>query len=599
MNNETFKIQAMLFAANGSGAAASVGGKVGVNSPAGHSAGADWTERLTGSDNIGNPVLKTGIEDSVQDFKNTLRNRITAQTPVKTQTEAETVNKQALQSMGLYSPSLAFLADIVAAGGKAEVAAKASLNDKSGLGAGQSGDKLQAAASQVVNVNSTVSGVHVVLPTSQDAAKNIKIFLSGLRDQLVEAGSGPKQGKSSADTASGPDSATLAGSDKVTVKPAAVNQAAAVPDSQAGEHPDAITASEMSGKADAGQKTKVAGNLDPASQNTDQNESASKNTPQDGEPAATGSTKAAEVLVPKGGVLSDAQAERSMNKSFDLSQKSPTETAESASETGKEMSNQGKAFADDHAQMSSQMLAGNGKSQQQPGANKLNIEQQHAQEAEVSGAAAKKSGTDILSKGFDGAGSQQNYSYGDLHIAGGSQQTASFTQAVKNSNQLVNSETSPGVGEQIWTSVSNSLRTGTGGQEINIRLNPPELGTVSIKFQQQDGQIVGSVKVSNETTRYEIEQALPQIVRNLSEQGVQIKRMEVSLSDRGLPEDAKDQLMQNGTYHQRQNFHEGAASNSREDLWASNEWLMGENNYHHDAESGYMSVNKDSLSILV
>ncbi len=609
MNNEMFRIQAMLFAAaNGSGTAASVGDKVGVNSSAGHSAGTDWTGKLTGSDNIGNPALKTGDEGALQDFRNTLKNTITAQTRVRTQAQAKTANKQGLKNdkiAGLYSLNPALLAEIAAAGtGKVKAAVEASLNGKLGLGPSKSGGKLQAAGSQAVNVNSTVSGVHVVLPTSQDAAENIKAFLSGLRDQLVEAGSGPKQGKSTADTASEPDSATPAGNDKVTVKPttgtaAGVNLPAAAPTVQAGEHADVTAASEMSGKAAAGQKTKVAGNLNHTGQKTDQDESAFKSTLQNGKELVSDSTKVAGVSVSKGGVLSDAKTQGSKTKGFDLGQKSGTSTRESASETGKEMTNPGKASADDHVQVSSEMLAGNSKTQPKAGPNKLNIEQQQAVGVEISGTAGKKGSVDILSKGFDGAGSEQNYSYGDSHSAVGLQQTSVFTQGVKVSSQPLNSNAAAGVGEQIRASISSSLRPGAAEQEINIRLNPPELGMVSIKFQQQQGQIVGSVKVSNETTRYEIEQALPQIVQNLSEQGIQIKRMNVTLSDRDLPEEPKDQSLQNGAFQQRQGFYKGSDSDSHEDTWSNDGWLINDNNYQHDTEFGSMSVNEESLSVLV
>ncbi|HEW79723.1 MAG TPA: flagellar hook-length control protein FliK, partial [Phycisphaerales bacterium] len=86
------------------------------------------------------------------------------------------------------------------------------------------------------------------------------------------------------------------------------------------------------------------------------------------------------------------------------------------------------------------------------------------------------------------------------------------------------SDTSAGISAQIQTSIlQSSLRLGEG--QITIRLNPPELGKVFIKFQEQQGQITGLLEVSKIQTRAQIQQALPQIIRNLADSGIQIKRL--------------------------------------------------------------------------
>jgi flagellar hook-length control protein FliK len=83
-------------------------------------------------------------------------------------------------------------------------------------------------------------------------------------------------------------------------------------------------------------------------------------------------------------------------------------------------------------------------------------------------------------------------------------------------------QTSPGsvsadIGKQILESIHSSLSQKGQDQQITIRLNPPELGKVFIKFQEQDNQITGLLEVSKAQTRIEIQQALPQIIRSLQD----------------------------------------------------------------------------------
>ena len=52
-----------------------------------------------------------------------------------------------------------------------------------------------------------------------------------------------------------------------------------------------------------------------------------------------------------------------------------------------------------------------------------------------------------------------------------------------------------------------------------------------IKFHEQDEQITGLLEVNRPQTRFEVEQALPQIIRNLNDSGVQIKKLEVVSAD--------------------------------------------------------------------
>ena len=114
------------------------------------------------------------------------------------------------------------------------------------------------------------------------------------------------------------------------------------------------------------------------------------------------------------------------------------------------------------------------------------------------------------------------------------------------------SDTSAGISAQIQTSIlQSSLRLGEG--QITIRLNPPELGKVFIKFQEQQDQITGLLEVSKIQTRAQIQQALPQIIRNLADSGIQIKRLEVVLVETNQQEQHsfRDQSLNDGFSEQQ------------------------------------------------
>jgi flagellar hook-length control protein FliK len=96
-----------------------------------------------------------------------------------------------------------------------------------------------------------------------------------------------------------------------------------------------------------------------------------------------------------------------------------------------------------------------------------------------------------------------------------------------------------GVGEQIQESIHNSFRTGS--QQILIRLNPPELGRVAIKFTEQSDEIIGLLQVDKPQTRDQIQQALPEIIQNLQSSGITIKKIEVVLTNQQEQQTFKDQ----------------------------------------------------------
>ena len=69
------------------------------------------------------------------------------------------------------------------------------------------------------------------------------------------------------------------------------------------------------------------------------------------------------------------------------------------------------------------------------------------------------------------------------------------------------------------------------GQKIAINLNPPELGRITIKFEKNGDEVIGRVEVEKSQTKSQIDLNLSQIVQNLQDSGVQLKRLEVVLQE--------------------------------------------------------------------
>ncbi len=121
------------------------------------------------------------------------------------------------------------------------------------------------------------------------------------------------------------------------------------------------------------------------------------------------------------------------------------------------------------------------------------------------------------------------------------------------------------VGEQILDSVQASAAR--GDRQVLVRLTPPELGTVLVRFQEQGEHLIGTLEVSSGETRREIEQALPQVLRTLQEAGVQVRRLEVVTSDQ--PERNSSHLAQDAwSQHQGTAQDQGQSHASGQTRWS-------------------------------
>jgi flagellar hook-length control protein FliK len=149
------------------------------------------------------------------------------------------------------------------------------------------------------------------------------------------------------------------------------------------------------------------------------------------------------------------------------------------------------------------------------------------------------------------------------------------------------------LGEQVSEQIRTSIRQ--GDQQITIRLNPPELGKVLIRFQEQNDQITGLLEVSRVQTRYEIEQALPQIIRTLHDAGVQVRRLEVVLADQAEHQNFKEQsqMLQDGSFQERTFNQTDGTHRQPSDAWLTTD--SGSVDFYQPQ----MLVTEDSINMLV
>lgn len=87
--------------------------------------------------------------------------------------------------------------------------------------------------------------------------------------------------------------------------------------------------------------------------------------------------------------------------------------------------------------------------------------------------------------------------------------------------------------EQVSQAVRTNINLAniTGTQQITINLSPPELGRVFVRLYENDGEITGRLEVERASTRADIEQSLPGIVKTLQDAGVNVRKIEVNLSE--------------------------------------------------------------------
>jgi flagellar hook-length control protein FliK len=181
--------------------------------------------------------------------------------------------------------------------------------------------------------------------------------------------------------------------------------------------------------------------------------------------------------------------------------------------------------------------------------------------------------------------------------------SAEVTKTIELPSQSSSDSISASLVKQIQESVRSSFSHEGRNQKITIQLNPPELGKVLIKFQEQDNQITGLLEVSKTQTRIEIEQTIPQIIRGLQDSGIQIRRLDVVLSQEEQPSqgalrDSASGGLQNG-WTQQQDSTNAYMGRNNFDASEINEWLTNNNSYQNTSELQEALAIDGSINMLI
>jgi flagellar hook-length control protein FliK len=276
-------------------------------------------------------------------------------------------------------------------------------------------------------------------------------------------------------------------------------------------------------------------------------------------------------------LIQDKSSEN-QSQTIDISPKKSAFIAEKPT-TGKN-----NAFQQDKA--SSGLLDGDGKTQTGNPSSDSILQKLNPTQVQLSTNQTKNS-RNLTSNNSTDSASEQTLPANNVHLI-----TEAFSQAGKAVNHTSSGVITQGISKQIQESIHSSLRQ--PDQQIIIRLNPPELGTVSLKFQEQKDQITGLLEVSKAQTRYEIERALPEIIRNLQDLGVQIKRLEVTQQDQSEQQAYKDQSLQDGWSEQHTPAHQ-----YNPEYTPADEWLSNANNYRDISEQQKALITDNSINMLV
>jgi flagellar hook-length control protein FliK len=180
-------------------------------------------------------------------------------------------------------------------------------------------------------------------------------------------------------------------------------------------------------------------------------------------------------------------------------------------------------------------------------------------------------------------------------VAVGSRTPAELPVATGGAGSAASRTPTSSVGQQMMDSIHATLARGE--RQVVVRLEPPELGTVVVRFQQQGDEIQGLLEVTKTDTRQEVEQALPQLLRGLEEIGVQVRRLEVAVGEQPEREAAKEQLAQDPSSHQQDpNQTAGQAPESGGRRWSEG---SGEGKSLLEGEEPAIELNRDRIDMLV
>ncbi len=130
--------------------------------------------------------------------------------------------------------------------------------------------------------------------------------------------------------------------------------------------------------------------------------------------------------------------------------------------------------------------------------------------------------------------------------------------------------------------------------QVTIRLNPPELGSVSLKVSDNGHQITGLLQITKPETKYEIQQLLPGIIRNLEDAGISVKSFDVVLNNQPDQQMAQQSLYQQNDQNSYIPYRDNTA-----DYQTLNYSLNNENGLQAISGSQHIAASAGSLNILM
>ena len=160
-------------------------------------------------------------------------------------------------------------------------------------------------------------------------------------------------------------------------------------------------------------------------------------------------------------------------------------------------------------------------------------------------------------------------------------------ETAKNSQPI---RTTINLGEQIQDTARLFIHSNKN--QLMVRLNPPELGSIFLKVSDKDGEISGLLKVSNLQAQSEIQQQLPEILRNLEEAGINIKRFDCIVDDSANQQTDQQSL-------QQQNSQSNIFSNDNRNGYPAFHFTVDQQYYPAPIETIQSPPGDDSLNILM
>ncbi len=171
-------------------------------------------------------------------------------------------------------------------------------------------------------------------------------------------------------------------------------------------------------------------------------------------------------------------------------------------------------------------------------------------------------------------------------------------QSVKATTQPASRDLMTTVSQQIQESIKASLDR--GNHEVTIRLNPPELGKVNIKIHETDGQLTAVLEVSKPETRYQIQQGLSEVVKNLNASGIQIKRFEVLTSNTDSNDSAlKERYESFAQQHHDGHFSSGENRSGSGHTFSHSALNADADSFYDEKWDAYQMFDENAVNMLV